>query len=306
MAQVGGILTHVAFKEGDEVQRGQVLFQIDPRPYQAALQQAEGVLGKDRAQLVTAQQDEKRFAQLVKQDYVTTQQYDQAVANAASLTATVSSDQAAVEQARLNLQYATIRAPIAGRAGSLLMKEGNLVKADGAPLVVINQIRPILVRFAVPSSNLTNIRKYNGNTLPITVQPVSGGPTSQGTLSFLDNAVDTTTGTILLKGRFDNTDATLWPGEFVNAALQLYVQQNALVAPAAAVVQSQTGTYVFVVKGGTATQREIKVQRTAGNDAIIATGVAAGDTVVTDGQLRLVTGLKVQIKAPPGTDQPRS
>jgi multidrug efflux system membrane fusion protein len=186
------------------------------------------------------------------------------------------------------------------------MKEGNLVKADGAPLVVINQIRPILVRFAVPSSNLTNIRKYNGNTLPITVQPVSGGPTSQGTLSFLDNAVDTTTGTILLKGRFDNTDATLWPGEFVNAALQLYVQQNALVAPAAAVVQSQTGTYVFVVKGGTATQREIKVQRTAGNDAIIATGVAAGDTVVTDGQLRLVTGLKVQIKAPPGTDQPRS
>jgi len=306
MAQVGGILTHVAFKEGDEVQRGQVLFQIDPRPYQAALQQAQGVLGKDRAQLVTAQQDEKRFAQLVKQDYVTTQQYDQAVANAASLTATVSSDQAAVEQARLNVQYATIRAPIAGRAGSLLMKEGNLVKADGAPLVVINQIRPILVRFAVPSSNLTNIRKYNGNTLPITVQPVSGGPTSQGTLSFLDNAVDTTTGTILLKGRFDNTDATLWPGEFVNAALQLYVQQNALVAPAAAVVQSQTGTYVFVVKGGTATQREIKVQRTAGNDAIIATGVAAGDTVVTDGQLRLVTGLKVQIKAPPGTDQPRS
>ena len=151
-----------------------------------------------------------------------------------------------------------------------------------------------------------NIRKYNGNTLPITVQPVSGGPTSQGTLSFLDNAVDTTTGTILLKGRFDNTDATLWPGEFVNAALQLYVQQDALVAPGPAVVQSQTGTYVFVVKGGTATQREVKVQRMAGNDAIIASGVAAGDTIVTDGQLRLVTGLKVQIKAPPGTDQPRS
>ena len=306
MAQVNGILTHVAFKEGDEIQRGQVLFQIDPRPYQAALQQAQGVLAKDRAQLVTAQQDEKRFAQLVKQDYVTTQQYDQAVANAASLTATVSSDQAAVEQARLNVEYATIRAPISGRAGSLLMKEGNLVKADGAPLVVINQIRPILVRFAVPSSNLTNIRKYNGNTLPITVQPVSGGPTSQGTMSFLDNAVDTTTGTILLKGRFDNTNATLWPGEFVNAALQLYVQQDALVAPAPAVVQSQTGTYVFVVKGGTATQREVKVQRTAGNDAIIASGVAAGDTVVTDGQLRLFPGAQIRAVDPGNLGQGQS
>jgi len=304
-SQVGGLLTHVAFREGDEVQRGQVLFQIDPRPYLAALQQTRGILAKDSAQLITAEQDAQRYAQLVQKDYVTTQQYDQVRANAASLKATVSADQAAVESARLNVQYATIRAPIAGRAGGLLVREGNLVHANGQSLVVINQLRPILVRFAVPSSHLPRIRQYASDTLRVVAQPVGiGGQPTEGTLSFLDNAVDTATGTILLKGRFGNANGALWPGEFVNVALRLYTQQDAIVAPAQAVVESQQGTYVFIVKSdGTAAVQPVVVERTAGDLAVIAKGLSPGQTVVTDGQLRLTTGSKVQIRAAPGTDQ---
>lgn len=304
-SQVGGVLTRVAFHEGDEVQKGQLLFQIDPRPFEAALHQAEGVLGRDRAQLANAQADVQRYQALVQKDYVTASQFDQIKANAAALQATTESDQAAVENARLNLQYASIRAPISGRAGALLVKEGNLVRANGQSLVVINQIRPILVRFAVPASNLPRIREYHQDTLPVHAQPVSGGSvTSAGTLSFLDNAVDTTTGTILLKGRFANTDGALWPGEFVNVALQLFVQHGAIVVPAQAVVQNQQGTFVYVVGAdGTAAMRPVHIDRTAGDLSVIGQGVAPGDMVVTDGQLRLTNGSKVQVKAAPGSDQ---
>jgi multidrug efflux system membrane fusion protein len=306
-AQVGGVLTRVAFKEGDVVQRGQVLFQIDPRPYEAALRQAQGVLARDRAQLANARQDVKRYEELVRKDYVTPQQYEQMKTNAASLEATVSADQGAVESARLNLEYATIRAPITGRAGALLVKEGNVVRTSGQTLVVINQIQPILVRFAVPASNLPRVQKYRNDTLPIHAQPVAGGGvTSAGTLTFLDNAVDTTTGTILLKGLFPNADAALWPGEFVNVALQLYVEPNAIVAPAPAVVQSQQGSYVFVVDpNGTAAMRDVTVSRTLGSIAVIEKGLSPGEMVVTDGQIRLTNGTKVQIKSETGGDQPR-
>jgi multidrug efflux system membrane fusion protein len=306
-SQVGGVLTRVAFNEGDVVQRGQLLFQIDPRPYEAALRQAQGTLARDRAQLANAEQDVKRYEELVKKDYVTPQQFAQTKTTAAALQATVNADQGAVESARLNLEYATIRAPITGRAGALLVKEGNVVRANGQTLVVINQIRPILVRFAVPASNLPRIQKYRSDTLPIHAQPVAGGGvTSAGTFSFLDNAVDTTTGTILLKGQFPNTDAALWPGEFVNVALQLYVQPDAVVAPAPAVVQSQQGSYVFVVNpNGTAAMRDVTVSRTIGNLAVIEKGLAPGDVVVTDGQIRLTNGTKVQIKSETGGDQPR-
>lgn len=307
-SQVNGILTRVAFKEGDRVRRGQVLFQVDPRTYEAALHQAEGVLAKDSAQLATAEQDVKRYAALVEKEYVTPQQYDQVRANAASLRATVSADEAAVENARLNLQYATIRAPISGRAGALLLHEGNLVRANGQPLVVINQISPILVRFAVPASHLPTIQKYRSDSLLVRAQPAnaSGAP-AVGTLSFVDNAVDTTTGTIVLKAQFANTDGRLWPGEFVSAVLQLYVQQDAVVAPAPAVVQSQQGTYVFVVSSdGTATMRNVTVARTLGDFAVIDKGLSGGELVVTDGQLRLTTGAKVLIRGAPGSDQPRT
>lgn len=304
-SQVGGILTSVAFKEGDEVRAGQVLFQIDPRSYRAALEQARSLLARDSAQLVTAQQDVERYAALVKQDYITPQQYDQARANAASLRATVDADHAAMDNAQLNLQFATIRAPISGRAGALLVRQGNLVRASGQTLVVINQIRPILVRFAVPAAELPRIRKYASDSLPVHAQPAGAvGSPAAGTFSFLDNAVDTTTGTILLKGRFGNDKAELWPGEFVNVALELFVQRGAVVVPSAAVVQSQQGDYVFTIgRDGTATMRHIRVDRTAGDLSVVASGLTPGETVVTDGQLRLTTGSKVQVRAATGSDQ---
>ena len=306
-SQVSGILTDVGFKEGDEVKRGQVLFRIDPRPFQAALQQAQAMHAKDQAQLVAAEQDVKRYEALVSKDYVTPQQFEQMKANAASLRATVSADEAAVENARLNLQYATIRAPIDGRAGALLLRQGNLVRAAGQTLVVVNQLRPILVRFSVPAANLTSIRKYKSDSLPIHAQPASGGgETSSGTLSFLDNAVDTTTGTIMLKGLFPNKEGELWPGEFVNVALELFVERDAVVAPAPAIVQSQNGTYVFVVKNDTAQTRDVTVSRTVGDIAIITKGLSPGEMVVTDGQIRITPGAKVQIKGAPNSDQPRA
>lgn len=306
-SQVSGILTQVGFNEGDEVKRGQVLFRIDPRPYQAALQQAQAVLAKDQAQLVAAEQDVKRYEALATKDYVTPQQFEQMKANAASLRATVSADDAAVDNAQLNLQYATIRAPIDGRAGALLLRQGNLVRAAGQTLVVVNQLRPILVRFSVPAANLTSIRKYKSDSLMIHAQPASGvGETSQGTLSFMDNAVDTTTGTILLKGLFPNKNGELWPGEFVNVALELFVERDAIVAPAAAIVQSQNGTYVFVIEDGTAKTRDVTVARTVGDIAIISKGLSPGEMVVTDGQIRLTPGAKVQIRSAPNSDQPRA
>lgn len=306
-SQVSGILTEVGFKEGDEVRRGQMLFRIDPRPFRATLAQAEAVHAKDQAQLDAAEQDVKRYESLVEKDYVTPQQFEQMKANAASLRATVQADEAAMENARLNLQYATIRSPIDGRAGALLLRKGNLVRAAGQTLVVVNQLRPILVRFSVPASNLPDIRKYQSDSLPVHAQPASGnGETAQGTLSFLDNAVDTTTGTIMLKGIFPNKDGELWPGEFVNVALELFVERDAIVAPAPAIVQSQNGTYVFVVKNDTAETRDVTVARTVGDIAVIAKGLSPGEMVVTDGQLRLTSGAKVQIKGAPNADQPRA
>ena len=306
-AQVGGILTRIDFKEGDDVKQGQVLFQIDPRPFEAALQQARAGLAKDSAQLTTAVQDEQRFAQLVQKDYVTQQQHDQAKANALSGKATVNADEALVETARLNLEYATIRSPISGRAGAILLKQGNLVHAAGTPLVVINQIRPIMARFAVSAVHLPRIRQYQSDTLSVVAQPSTGlGAPSRGTLSFLDNAVDTTTGTIMMKARFPNADAVLWPGEFVNVALELYVEKGAVVVPTTAVVQSQTGTSVFTVDAnGIAEQQQVKVERTAGDMSIIEKGLTPGQTVVTDGQLRITDGTKVQIQGATNGDQPR-
>lgn len=308
VSQVGGLLTQVAFKEGEDVKAGQLLFQIDPRPYRAALDQANGVLERDRAQLQNAELDLKRYEALVAKDYVTTQQYEQAKTAAMSARATLASDQANVENAKLNLQFASIRSPISGRAGSLLVKEGNLVKAGGQPLVTVNQIHPILVRFAVPVVHLPLLRKYGSGALPVTVQPgsTSGvGNSSKGVLSFVDNAVDTMTGTILLKARFENEDATLWPGEFVSVSLSLFTQADALVIPSPAIVQGQQGPFVFVVKSDLGVEtRPVVIGRVAGDLTVIDKGLAEGETVVTDGQLRLTAGSHVQVKGAPNTDVP--
>jgi multidrug efflux system membrane fusion protein len=273
-AQVSGPIVRIDFREGQEVTRGQVLFRIDPRPFQAALAQAEAALARDKAQAANA--------------------------DAASATANLAGSQAAVDQARLNLQYATIRAPIAGKTGSLRVREGNLVRTtDATPLVTINQIRPILARFAVPAANLPIIQQYRRDTLTVRAAPVSGGTLVEGRLAFIDNAVDTTTGTILLKGSFPNPDGALWPGEFVSVRLRVYTDTNALVVPSTAVVSGQQGSFVFVIQAdSTAATRPVTVARAAGDLTVLASGeVRPGDRVVTDGQLRLRQGSKVEVKA---------
>jgi multidrug efflux pump subunit AcrA (membrane-fusion protein) len=472
-AQVGGILTRVSFKEGDEVSEGQVLFQIEPAPYRAALDQASANLAKDVASYVYAKAEVDRYAELVKKDYATKEQYDQEVATAGSTAATVKADSAAVEQARVNLDWTTIRAPISGIAGQLLVKRGNLLRAGAAqPLVLINQIRPILVHFALPATSLPAIQQYASkgqltvSVIPgmppsATAQPTSNGPTPayttdappptddpqgqsvpmsnssdgqvgggglpssgstgsdsqattgrrghrgggggsatgsppgqsagstaggtaggtpggpaapstdgppnttgggggavgatagatggaaggaaggasgtgrphmrggapdsaattasggqprrpasmpglpgvqaparvQGTLYLIDNQVDTTTGTVLFKATFPNADKTLWPGQFVATTMRLFIEQNALVVPAQAVMMGQQGTYVYLVDNtGTARQRPVVVERTASNTAVIGSGLAEGDQVVTDGQSRLTPGAKVNIR----------
>jgi membrane fusion protein, multidrug efflux system len=297
--QVSGPIVRIAFREGQEVVRGQVLFQIDPRPFQAALARAQALVERDRAQEANARQEAGRYTDLAEKEYVTAQQFEQARTTAAAAKATLAASQADLEEARLNLQYATIRAPIAGRTGSLRVREGNLVRAaDAQPLVTINQIRPILVRFAVPAGNLPLIQQHSGDDVVVRAGPVAGGPTSEGKLTFVDNAVDTTTGTILLKGTFPNPDGALWPGEFVNVRLQLYVQRDALTVPARAVVAGQQGSFVFVIQpDSSAVTKPVKVDRTTGDVSIVSGELKDGDRVVTDGQLRLRQGAKVQVKA---------
>lgn len=301
--QVTGQIVRVAFHEGDQVQAGQVLFQLDPRPFQASLDQARAVAARDGAQLASAEADEKRYADLAARDYVTPQQLEQARATASALRATMAADSAAVENARLSLQYTTIRAPITGRAGAILVREGNLAKSQGAPLVVINQMAPILVRFAVPATALPAIRTHAAADARVHVDPTGvGGVGSDGTLTFVDNAVDSSTGTILLKGRFANIRQELWPGELVNVRLQLFTEKQVVTAPAAAIVSGQQGDYVFVIGAGqAAATRPVKVERITGDLAVLS-GVDPGETVVTDGQLKLRPGAVVQIK--PGSATP--
>lgn len=305
-SQVSGLLEKVDFTEGQEVQKGQLLFEIDPRPFQAALAQAEQKLAGDRADQKTAQAQLDRYAKLVKKGFVTQQAYDDAKAKASSLSAAVAGDKSAVSAARLDLQYCSLRAPIAGRTGAVLVHIGNVVKAlDTQPLVVINQVKPIRVRFAVPEPSLPRVRAHAHDHLPVKVTPgqtdaaledAPGIAPATGVLSFIDNTVDADTGTILLKADFPNGDEQLWPGEYVNVDLLLGQDDKAVVVPTAAVQSSQKGTFVFVVNSdGTVSSRSVTVARSDDREAVIAKGVKPGETVVTDGQMRLRPGVHVQV-----------
>ncbi len=300
LARVGGELNAVHFAEGQEVQKGQVLFTIDPRPYQAALDQAQAAVARDKAVAANSAADLRRYGDLVQKEYVTREQYDRIAADTASSSATVKADEAAVEAARLQLEYCTIRAPLTGRTGSLLVHAGNLVKAnDAQPLVVIHQIQPIYVSFAVPEAELAGIESYRrAGQLTVESVPSEGrGAVQQGALSFIDNQIDRTTGTILLKATFPNAGRTLWPGQFTNVRLTLARQANAVVVPAQAVLTGQQGQYVYVVRPDqTVENRGVKVSRTVGADAVVAAGLTPGETVVTDGQLRLAPGVRIQAK----------
>jgi membrane fusion protein, multidrug efflux system len=296
--QVGGLLQDVHFTEGQLVQKGQVMFTIDPRPYQASQREVEARLTRDQALLRKAEADVVRYADLVKKDFVTKEQYDSMATNAESLRAIVASDQATLDNARLQLAYCTIAAPLSGRTGNLMVKAGNLVKAnDDKPLVTINQVPGVFVSFAVPAEYLRSVRGKVGDGLKINAYLPGEDGAESGSLVLIDNAVDATTSTILLKGRFANPDERLWPGQFVDTELVLEQQANRLVVPAAAVLTGQQGTYVWVVKDGTADFRLVKVARLDERDAVIESGLGAGETVVTDGQLRLAPGAKVEVRS---------
>ncbi|MCG6958167.1 MAG: efflux RND transporter periplasmic adaptor subunit [Gemmatimonadetes bacterium] len=310
-SQVGGVLLSVDFTEGQEVTKGQPLFHIDPRPFQAALRQAEANLAKDEAQAINSRRDAERYQKLAQEDYVTQSQADQAEATARAQAAIVKADSAAVETARLNLSYTMIPAPISGRTGSLLVRPGNLVKANASPLVVINQIHPILVRFPIQGRVLPLVQKYHAMApLVASVKPGEEGDQSglgdePGTLTFIDNAVDPQTGTVLLKARFDNEDRGLWPGEYVTVHLQVYVQPDAITVPLGAPVTQQDGSFVYVVDdSATAHRRTVELGRTLEDRVIIDSGVKPGERVVTDGQSRLNEGAKVQIKGGGDTGAP--
>jgi multidrug efflux system membrane fusion protein len=298
--RVAGEVTKVAFREGQDVKAGDLLFELDRRPFQASLAQAEADLERDRARAREASENLKRYAELVKKDYVTKEQFSQATANADALTATVKGDEANVETARLNLSYCTLAAPISGRTGGLLVHPGNLVKAnDDRPLVVINQIEPIYVTFSVPEATLADVKKRAAaGTLKVTAVPngTSAAP-SEGVLTFIDNAVDTTTGTINLKATFPNRERTLWPGQFANVLLVLTTDTGATVAPNTAVQPGQAGSIVYVIKpDDTVEIRPVTVKRVHKQWSVIEKGLAPGERVVTDGQLRLAPGMKVTIK----------
>jgi len=298
-ARVDGQLVGVRFKEGDEVKKGAVLFEIDARPFQASLRQAEANLLRDKALLDRAVEQEKRYKDLLDKKFISEDAYAQNVTNTATANATVRADEAAADSARLQLEYCTIRAPITGYAGKIMVQEGNMVKAaDSTPLVTLNQIIPVFVTFSVPEQNVSELRTYlaKGDVNVQARLPNSTVVPTGGRISFLDNSADTTTGTIKLRAEFPNADRALWPGQFANVAVTLYDQKDAVVAPSASVQSGPTGQYVYVVKPDmTVELRTIKVSRAEGDDTIVASGLAPGERVVTAGQLRLSPGTKITL-----------
>jgi multidrug efflux system membrane fusion protein len=328
-SQINGQLVEVRFKEGQDVQKGDLLFVIDPRPFEAALRQTEAALNqrqaevrqaqaaveRDTAQLANARVQERRYRELVAKELIAREQYDQLNTNLSAMEATVEADRAAVENARAALQaaqanidnarlqlgYTTIRAPIDGRTGNLLVQNGNILKAnDDNPIVVINQVHPIYVSFAVPEQHLGDIKKYRAaGTLKVVARP----PRQQealatGELTFVNNSVDQTTGTIQLKATFGNADNVLWPGQFVDVLL-LLTSRTAIVVPSQAIQPGQQGPYVFVVKPDqTVESRQIVPGTRLGAETIVEQGLKPAERVVTDGQLRLVPGARIEVRPP--------
>jgi membrane fusion protein, multidrug efflux system len=299
-SRVDGQIVQVGIKDGQDVAKGQLLFQIDPRPFAAQLKQAEATLLKDQAQLTYAAGQEKRYEDLLQKNFISREAYAQVKANLDAAQAVVKADQAALDNARVQLDYTTIRSPISGRAGKVLVSGGNLVKAnDTISLVVINQISPIYISFAVPEQFGGQVRqRHAAGGLEVEALPrMTGAKPVEGKLAFIDNAVDATTGTLRLRAEFPNTDRILWPGDFAETTLTLRQDNDAVVAPARAVQNGPRGTYVFVVQPDLKVAiRDVIVARTIGADAVITKGLQPGEKVVTDGASRLTPTSVVKIK----------
>jgi multidrug efflux system membrane fusion protein len=299
-AQVSGALQSVPFKEGDKVKAGQVLFQIDPATFRAQYNQALAQLERDKAQLENARAQQQRLEPLLKREFITRQEYDVAVTSAKSLEATVAADQAAAEQARIQLSYARITAPISGRTGTLAVKSGNLVQAAGAgvPLVTINTMDPILVSFSVPERQLEDIRRFqNDRNMRIEIlADRAAAPVAEGKLVFVDNTVTPQTGTVLLKTRVPNPNEVIWPGQFVNVRVVLTIEPEAVVVPEAAVQPGQDGSFVYLIDENSKVKvQPVKVSRQMGADVVIASGIKAGDRVITEIPQALAPGATVQL-----------
>jgi len=305
---VSGQLTRVAIAEGDEVREGQVLFQIDARPFRAEVERLQSTLARDEATLVRARGDSVRFASLAKDGYVTKQQLDQAYAEASALAATVAAGRASLQRARLDLENTTVKAPISGRTGQLLYKAGSLVRASADQLVTINELRPVLVRFPVPERDFEELRNRAGLDKPLDVQVIPNTADTAhvvtGTLTFVDNQVDRATGSVLLKARVANEDRNLWPGQFVTVKLQLSVDENAITLPSEAVVTSGANTFVYLMEDGKAKRASVKVGRPAGTLVKIDSGLVGGEQVIIEGQARLRDGAPVQLRKPAGAGGP--
>jgi len=326
-SKVGGEVIRVHFKEGQDVKKGEPLFTIDPRPFEAALKEAEARLEKDSAQVQqvkanlerdlvrakNAAEEARRYEFLIQKGVVARQQYEKLRADADALEATVlgdraaidnaeaavRADRAAIENAKIQLGYCFIRSPMDGRTGSLLIQQGNLIKAEDVHLVVIHQVTPIYVAFSIPEQYLSEIKKYmaSGELQVEALAPMNEERPEKGVITFIDNAVDTTTGTIRLKGTFTNRERKLWPGQFVNVVLTLTTEPNVIIIPAQAIQTGQEGQYVFVVKPDlTVESKPVVVGRTLSGESVITQGLQPNEKIVTDGQLRLYPGARVEIK----------
>lgn len=300
--QVDGQIVKIDFQEGQEVKEGDPLFQIDPRPFQAMLDQAQANKTKDEAQLEGAQRDLERYGKLIGSGFQSRQSYDQQKATVNSLKGAVASDQAAVDTAKLNLAYSSIRAPIDGRTGQRLIDLGNLVQMSrGTTLVTITQVKPIFVNFTIPQFANHNLRKNQAKE-PLTVYAYSADGSyklAEGKITLVDNQIDAATGTLRLKGEFANADEALWPGEFVSVRLQIAMRKGAITVPERAVMQGAEGPYAYVVKAdSSAERRPLEIEATEDGIAIVGKGIARGETIVVDGQYRLTAGSKVRIDPP--------